>query len=200
MENRTGKHKKQHCGGMNFVIREMRGEDASEVVKFADRWIGLGYFNHADILDYLDRSEKDGHVSSLVAFCGGELAAIRITLAPGKWIDLGLDVCPEKWGVEEESVGYFKSLFVAKKYQQKGLGRKLSKASMEKLVQMGAKAVVCHSWLESPDNSSQLYLKSMGFSAVKNYPLFWHDVGYFCTGCEKRKCVCSAVEMVKIIP
>ena len=54
-------------------------------------------------------------------------------------------------------MGYFKSLFIHEDYQGAGLGKTLShKASV--LKEMGAHAVLCHSWMESPKNSSQRYL------------------------------------------
>ena len=96
-------------------------------------------------------------------------------------------------------MSYFKSLFVSGDYQQQGLGKTLSTKSIELLKQMGAEAILCHSWLESPGNSSQKYLQRMGFTDVTTHEKFWYPVDYHCTRCGPAKCVCTAIEMIKKI-
>ena len=70
---------------------------------------------------------------------------------------------------------------------------------MEVIKLMGGKAVLCHSWLESPGNSSQRYLSSIGFESVKEHEKFWYEIDYECTRCGPEKCVCTAMEMIKYL-
>lgn len=178
-------------------IRAVHSDDLGLIKDFTDRWIGEGYYSQGELEHYLEQSRG----CSLGAFAAsGELAAIRISLAPTTWIEeLGRGLTPKAWDVLPEQMAYFKSLFVAKKFQAKGLGRKLSLASIDLLKQQGAKAVLCHSWLESPNNSSQRYLKNLGFSEIARFPKFWYPIDYECTRCGPERCVCTAVEMVKYI-
>ena len=67
------------------------------------------------------------------------------------------------------------------------------------LKDMGAEAVLCHSWMESPENSSQRYLLKMGFQKIKEHPKFWYEIDYFCTRCGPSRCVCTAGEMIKLL-
>lgn len=173
-------------------------KDNLEAVRtFTDRWIGEGYFEAKELEECLDLSQASGLNSSLAALVDGELAGVRITFAPGKWIEKARGASFELWNAPKDRVGYFKSLFVADKFQKRGIGRKLSETSLQTLKEMGAEAVICHSWLESPGNSSQRYLQSMGFEEVKTHPRFWHEIDYLCTRCAPKRCECGAVEMIK---
>jgi GNAT superfamily N-acetyltransferase len=182
---------------MNINIRELTQADVTMIKEFTDRWIGLNYYAPGELESLLEQ----GRGCSLGAFCeAGEMAALRLTLAPGTWhkqLERGLS--PELWRVSIDDMAYFKSLFVAEKFQAKGLGTKLSLASIENLKKSGGKAVLCHSWLESPNNSSQRYLIKLGFSAIAQFPKFWYPIDYHCTRCGPKRCECTAVEMVKYI-
>lgn len=180
---------------MSLTIRSVTSDDVAAIKVFTDKWIGLNYYQAGELEHYIEQSQG----CSLGAFAeDGELAAIRISLAPKTWIEeLGRGLTPQLWQVKADKMAYFKSLFVAKKFQAKGLGRKLSLASIEKLKQQGASAVLCHSWLESPNNSSQRYLAKLGFEEIARFPKFWYPIDYECTRCGPKRCVCTAVEMVK---
>lgn len=178
-------------------IRPLTLADVPAIKAFTDQWIGLNYYAYGELEHLIDQSLG----CSLGAFSDeGELAAIRISLAPGTWIEeIGRGLSPQVWEVAPESMGYFKSLFVADKFQACGLGRKLSLESIKLLKDCGAKAVLCHSWLESPNNSSQRYLLKLGFKPINEFPKFWYPIDYECTRCGPDRCVCTAVEMVKYI-
>ncbi len=169
----------------------------NEVKDFTDQWIGENYYSMEELEKVISFSKQDGLNASLLAFVDNELAAVRLTYAPGVWVDSQRGVTPLKWDLPKERVSYFKSLFVAEKFQQKGLGRELSKKSIEIIKQMGAQAVVCHSWLESPGNSSQKYLLKMDFKPVHTHERYWYEIDYLCTRCNPNRCVCTAVEMIK---
>lgn len=85
-------------------------------------------------------------------------------------------------------------------YQKQGLGRELSLRSLEQLHRAGALAVVCHAWVESPENSSVKYLDSLKFEKVKRHRNFWFFKEYDCTRCAPNKCECSADEMIYYLP
>jgi len=170
-----------------------------QVKEFTDRWIGANYYSLQDLEETYQFSLKAGLNASFIAFKGDDIAAIRLTYAPGNWLKKTQGMTPEKWKCQQEKVGYFKSLFVSQDYQSQGIGSALSKKSIEVLKEMGAKGIICHSWLESPENSSQKYLSKMGFYKIKDHPYFWHAVDYECTRCKINRCVCTAQEMLKEI-
>ena len=135
--------------------------------------------------------------ASFVAISDGDLAAVRLTLLPSTWIchfERGLT--PARWGIDPTKVAYFKSLFVADEFRGKGLGPQLTEASLKVLREIGAEAVLCHSWLESPETSSQRYLEKIGFELVSEWPKFWYPIDYQCTRCAPARCECTAGEMI----
>ncbi|MBT3980663.1 MAG: GNAT family N-acetyltransferase [Bacteriovoracaceae bacterium] len=169
---------------------------AEKIVSFCDRTIGDNYYSTDDIGDIYRRSILGGRNCSFLAICDLEIVGIRFSYAPNCWLDLPLAVTPDKWNVEKPKVAYFKSLFIDPSFQCRGIGKSLSSMSIEMMKEMGARAIVCHSWLESPGSSSLKYLKSMGFSKVASHPKFWHHIDYQCVRCKPEKCVCTAIEMI----
>jgi ribosomal protein S18 acetylase RimI-like enzyme len=185
---------------MNFEIRPLDNDILEDVRLFTDKWIGKNYFSLEELQLIFKKSTKDEQSSSLVAFHEGNLAGVRLTYAPGQWIDeFTRGLSKKSWDVFPSKMAYFKSLFVSGDYQQQGLGKTLSNQSIELLKGMGAEAILCHSWLESPGNSSQKYLQRMGFSDVSTHEKFWYPIDYHCTRCGPAKCVCTAIEMIKKI-
>ncbi|PIP91675.1 MAG: GNAT family N-acetyltransferase [Bdellovibrionales bacterium CG12_big_fil_rev_8_21_14_0_65_38_15] len=181
---------------MNLEVRSLRDNDLEQIKQFTDQWIGNDYYDLNSIRTILLQSKG----CSLGAFRDGHLGAVRLTLAPGTWVeefDRGLT--PSKWKIPANQMAYFKSLFVAKDFQANGLGVHLSLESIELLKMLGAKGIICHSWLESPNNSSQRYLSKLGFEAVAEFPKFWFPIDYDCTRCAPKRCECTAMEMVKYI-
>lgn len=182
---------------MSLIIKTITDGDLPAIKAFTDRWIGKDYYGEGELEQLIAQSQG----TSLGAFTAeGELGAIRLSLAPGTWMEgLGRGLTPDAWKTEASKMAYFKSLFVAKKFQAHGLGKRLSLESIELLKKHGAQAVLCHSWLESPNNSSQRYLLKLGFEAVAEFPKFWYPIDYECTRCGPSRCVCTAIEMVKYI-
>ena len=182
-------------------IRAIERKDLAAVKIFADRAIGSGYYSLEELETLFMRSQSvDGQVFSLVLVDeGGQIRGIRITYPPGKWEKgKGQGLCPELWRTPFNRTAYFQSLFVDPALTGQGYGRKLSSRSLELLKASGAQAVVCHSWRESPNDSSGRYLRSLGFELVKSHPMYWNEVDYQCTRCGKP-CVCTADEMIKYL-
>lgn len=180
----------------------MTNSDIAAVKAFTDMAIGQDYYSSQELLEILERSTADGRVFTLLLVDGAgagveEVCGVRITYPPGRWQKgKGRGLHPEKWGVPLTKVAYFQSLFIAPNRTGQSWGKKLSLASLEMLRAAGALAVVCHSWKESPQDSSGRYLRSLGFEAVATHPLYWKDVDYVCTRCGKP-CLCTAEEMIK---
>lgn len=183
-----------------MLIREFADTDIQKVLQFTDDWIGKNYFSEEELAEVYHRSLRDGLTASFLAESdNGEIVAARLSYAPGEWTSHARGLSFDLWKCDHREVGYFKSLFVSRDFQGRGLGRKLSSLSIERLKQMGTQAIVCHSWLESPGNSSQRYLKKMGFDEVKRYPKFWFLIDYECTKCAPSRCECTAIEMIKYL-
>ena len=182
----------------DFHLRPMEEKDLGLVRNFADKWIGQDYFEEKELRRYFSYSLVADQSCSYVAFKDEELVGIRLTFAPGNWIDeFSKGLTYDQWSVDKEKTAYFKSLFIAESAQGQGVGKFLSTLSMEAL--KNAEAIVCHSWLESPNNSSFSYLKKFGFQKVREHPLFWNHLEYECIRCTPSRCECSAVEMIKFL-
>ena len=191
---------------MITYLRPLEISDITATLAFTDQWIGVNYYSSTEMQEILAISCQGSKNASLGAFAkssngeGHNLVGVRLTFAPGAWITKkGRGISPDLWQVGPERVAYFKSLFVRPDFQQLGIGRQLSEKSIAILQEMGARAIVCHSWLESPRNSSQAYLSKMGFTCVAVHPMFWHEIDYLCTRCAPGRCVCTAMEMIKYL-
>lgn len=168
-------------------------DDLEEVISFMDIWSGKNYYQKPEMISIIERSLG----ASFVARVGDELAGVRLTHAPGNWLHEYTQVSPSKWEIQKSEIAYFKSLFVSSDFQKMGIGKTLSTKSIEVLKELGAKGVLCHSWLESPENSSQIYLNNMGFESVAEHENFWFEIPYECIRCSPGPCVCTGVEMIK---
>lgn len=185
---------------MAVNIEEITAKDLDSILQFTDKWIGKDYFSANELVKVISQGQSNGVNTSLKAVSSNnEIAGVRLTLAPGEWVNEMRGLSTDLWSVPTGSVGYFKSLFISEEFQKQGLGKLLSTESISRLRSLGAKAVICHSWLESPGNSSQRYLLSMGFQPVKTYEAFWSTIDYHCTKCGAAKCMCTAIEMIKYI-
>jgi ribosomal protein S18 acetylase RimI-like enzyme len=186
-----------------FKIKEIRIKplalsDLPVLLDFTDQWIGKSYYSEKDLEQIYRQSNLNGMNSSLIAWHNNKIKGIRFSLAPGQWIDSSSKIYSDRWGVAQNKAGYFKSLFICDEFQRMGLGSTLSHQSIEILKNMGAEAVVCHSWLESPNNSSQKYLKNNGFKEVGRHLNFWYSIDYQCPRCWPDRCICTAVEMLLV--
>lgn len=178
-------------------IRELKKGDLESLKAFADREIGSGYYSVDELREIFERSEKNGVMYSLV-LCdeGGGIQGMRFTYPPGNWNEgKGKGLSPELWPHQKSQTAYFQSLFLTEKLQGQGWGGRLSGEALKRLKRSEAKGVVCHSWKESPNNSSTKYLLKLGFRPVADHPLYWKDVDYECTRCLKPPCQCTATEM-----
>jgi GNAT superfamily N-acetyltransferase len=193
----------KHKGGIpkgGPILRELKPSDFEAVMRFADANIGQDYFSQEKLENIFKATHKDGVTCSFVLEDDQGIQGVRLSYPPNQWIARhpSQKIHPELWKTPLSQTGYFQSLFIAEKYQGKGWGQRLSMAAVENLKSLGAKAIVCHSWDESPKNSSRKYLDRFGFIAVISIPKFWYAIDYECTRCGKP-CVCTATEMVYYI-
>lgn len=178
-------------------IRPFTPEDLPAVKDFTDREIGQNYYSLDELKDIYARSLKDGIMCSLlIENSEGEVKGIRLSYPAGLWESgKGKGLHPEKWPFPRQQTAYFQSLFLSPDLQGQGWGGKVSQEALRLLRQTGAKGVVCHSWKESPNNSSTRYLQKLGFETIAEHPLYWSKLDYNCTRCGKPPCQCTALEM-----
>lgn len=184
----------------DIAIKPLQAEHENEFLKFADLAIGKDYFDRDEFKEILRLStDQNGRCASFVLTNPDQkVLGMRLSYLPGRWLDsFGTERCmTHLWSVASEQAGYFKSLFLAPELRGRGLGPLLSTKSIEVLKQAGCDAVVTHSWKESPNNSSQRYLKHFGFKKIGEHPQFWSHIDYQCTRCGRPPCQCTAVEMI----
>lgn len=178
-------------------IRGYALSDVGQVKSFADANIGQGYFSEAELEAIYHRSQKGGLQCSLVLEDEQHrIRGVRITYPPGHWPHGKRNgLSPRKWGVEFKDVAYFQSLFLDPPLTGQGWGPRLSRHAIQVLLRLGTKAVVAHSWKESPHASSGRYLRALGFTSVATYPNYWRNTGASCVRCGQL-CDCTAEEMI----
>lgn len=186
---------------MSYAIEALQQSELGALKSFTDRSIGQGYYSAQELEDIFERSfgvDATGtkHMCSFLLKEAGKILGVRITYPPGLWNHgKGKGLTQQKWPFQLSQTAYFQSLFLDESTQGKGLGAKLSAKSLEVLKSLGARGVVCHSWKESPHNSSSRYLEKMGFVVLAEHPKYWKDVDYNCTRCGSPPCQCTALEM-----
>jgi ribosomal protein S18 acetylase RimI-like enzyme len=178
-------------------IRPFKKEDLIAIRRFTDHEIGVGYYSEKELEEIFTRSSKNNIMCSLLLENEkGQILGVRISYPPGNWEQgKGSGLYSEKWPHSLSETAYFQSLFISKELQGQGWGGRLSCAALLALKEVGAKGVVCHSWKESPNDSSTRYLKKLGFEFIEEHPEYWKGVDYFCTRCGKPPCRCTALEM-----
>jgi ribosomal protein S18 acetylase RimI-like enzyme len=186
---------------MSVVLRELKGSDFEGVLTFTDTHIGRNYFSEEKLKKLFKASHRNNVNCSFVLEDSEGIKGLRLTFPPGQWSAEWIDrdtrqpTHPELWQTPADHVAYFQSLFIASQYQGEGWGERLSMASIENLKKLGARAVVCHSWDESPYNSSRKYLLKLGFQPLVSIPHYWKMIDYECTRCG-QPCLCTATEMI----
>lgn len=185
-----------------LIIREMTFSDLPAVQKFTDEAIGKDYYSMSELEEIFQKSISrdkfgtDTMCSLVLTDAKNQIFGIRLTYTPGKWSKgKGKGLSPELWPFDFSEMAYFQSLFIHPDLTGKGYGKEMSLKAISILKKIGTKAIVCHSWFDSPGDSSGKYLRSLGFKVVATHPLYWKDVDYVCTRCGKP-CVCTAVEML----
>ena len=181
---------------MDIVIRRMDRGETEEVSLLADKLVGVGYYPPSLVADYMDQSTSEAGMFSYVASLDDRLVAFRFVLPPGRWEHgRGRGLSVDRWPAPLTDSAYFQSCFVDDGVMGQGIGRKLAWRALWDLKESGARAVVAHSWKESPHGSSLRYLERLGFQAVDEHPEYWKEVDYHCRRCGSP-CLCTAVEMV----
>lgn len=185
---------------MSLKIIPLDASWTDAFIAFTDIGIGTGYYRKSDVNTLL-AANQPYNTSFLLVDEESHIRGVRVSYPPGRWIHL---VGPERlfldrWSDAADKVGYFKSLFLDPAVQGQGWGPLLSAKSIEAMKQWNAKAILTHSWKESPNNSSTRYLESIGFKVLGEHKLFWSKVDYDCSGCNTRPCICTANEMYKRI-
>jgi hypothetical protein len=180
-----------------MTIRPLLKSDLKNVKVFTDQWIGKDYYTVSELESLYQYSHRDDFNVSFLALDNEEIVGIRLSFLPGIWLqEFKTGLSKDKWECEEKELAYFKSLFIHENYRGQGLGPKLSQASLDRLKKVGAKSVLCHSWLESPEGSSRRYLEKIGFKLINKWPKFWYPIDYLCTRCAPERCICTAGEMI----
>ena len=156
--------------------------------------IGVDYFKDHELEKMYHNSFAAQTNCSFVLMEGTNLRGVRITYPPGQWTKgKGEDLAEEEWPHPKSSTAYFQTIYLDPAVAGKGWGKKLSEKSLAILKGLGVKGVVCHSWKESPYNSSNRYLTALGFVSVAEYPSYWKNCS--CGICTTELCECTAVEM-----
>ncbi len=192
----TGSGRGGRATVMSVEIRVMTHEDVLDVSALADRLVGDDYYTPELVAETMERSTLSDQIFSYVAVSGGEVVAFRFVLPPGRWEHgRGEALAPERWGAPLEKTAYFQSCFVDHAVMGQGIGRRLAHRALVDLKDLGARAVVAHSWKESPHGSSLRYLTRLGFEAVAEHPEYWVEVDYTCA-LDGKPCHCTAIEVV----
>lgn len=181
-----------------MLIRPLAEKDYQAVTSLANQVHGHGYFT----IESLHEMHLQG-VSHSISACfvlemNLSVVGFRITFAPKQWF-IDQWCSPELWGLEPESVCYFKSNTLHESVRGKGYGQQLLQRSIQAVKLQGGKAGIGHIWCQSPNNAAIRYFERAGAAHIKTHKNRWHDPkeyqGFNCQVC-RGQCHCSAEEML----
>lgn len=179
---------------MSLEIVPLKKEDLPSIKVFSDKFISKDYFQDQELADIYQRSFAGETMCSFLLKKDEKILGLRLTYPPGNWEKgKGSELFEQKWPHKKNETAYFQTIYLDPDLSGQGWGKKLSQKSIEVLKYLGAKGIVCHSWKESPHNSSNRYLSSLGFKAIAELPEYWRDCT--CAICTGDYCKCTAVEM-----
>ena len=170
-----------------------------KVIDLGNEVHGSGYLTQDIIEKIYKKGLKDGINCSFVMLDGEKAVGFRLTYAPTNW-QVDQWCSPDIWKYPIEEICYFKSSTVDEAYRSHGIATRMLNASIEAVKKQGAKAGICHTWMQSPGNAAYLYFTKCGGQHLKTYPNRWLEdsyAGYRCVVCGKDEyCHCDAGEMV----
>lgn len=176
-------------------IRPFELSDIESVKQLSDNLIGQGYYKVDELKGIYKKSILNGLNCSFVLEINGKIVGMRFTYPPGNWSEgKGKGLTENLWPRKKERTGYFQSLFISPEFTNQGFGKKISLESINVLKKLKAEGIVCHSWKESPGDSSRKYLKALGFKKIAVHEKYWEFVDYICPLGEVP-CSCTAEEM-----
>lgn len=183
---------------LKLTIFPLTLKDLDAFLKFTDQQIGQNYYTKDEAARLIEPFQ--GSASPPLSFAlkneSQEILGVRLSLG-NEEVHRLKNLNKLSLSIDELSpVGYFKSLFLHPDCQKQGWGQKLSLESINSFKTLHYKAIVAHSWKESPHNSSFKYLQKLGFQTVQEHPLFWSEIDYNCTRCLSPPCQCTAIEMI----
>ena len=166
-----------------------------QIITLADREFGKGYCDTDSLKKWIQLNNPSYSLGLIDE--QKNLHGFRITFPAGSWLHFMGDKCATKlWNLPTEGVAYFKSIVISHQLQGLGWGPQLSKETIKVLTDISNTAIVCHSWKESPYNSSVRYLSKLGFRPIAEHKNFWSDANFFCSKCQTPPCQCTALEMI----
>ncbi|MCL1052112.1 GNAT family N-acetyltransferase [Shewanella abyssi] len=182
------------------MIQPLEQKHFNDVIELGNLVHGNGYLDDNSLQSIVAKGNKNGINSCFVAIESNRLLGFRLTYAAQQWL-IDKWCTPNRWGVSQEQVGYFKCNTVAADARGKGIGGLLLDASITALKQQGATAGVSHLWKQSPNNSAVRYFTKAGGVLIKEHPERWNDTAehpdYICVLCGPS-CHCAACEMLLI--
>jgi len=177
-------------------IRDGNPDDLPLIQQISDTVLGTGYFttfnNNLFSESHLIRVIIDNEI--LVGFCYSYITSF-------KEINKEWDLSEHQFALNDK-VGILKTIAIKTEFQNKGLGNKLVKDTINYLVQKNATAIFTSLW-NHPDTDSNISLMvKNGFRWQKTIPNYWTSDsiknGYHCLVCG-YPCKCLASIYLKTI-
>lgn len=185
-----------------FSVRELSEKEFEGIINLGNKVHGENYLSYKDLRDVLHRSIKNetNCSFSLVKkdIQGEQVVGFRLTYAPGMW-EIDKWCSPERWGVSEHEVCYFKCNTIDENLRGSGLGKMLLNRSIIKVKKQGAVAGLAHIWMGSPDNIAYKYFSRVKGQLVELHPRRWREKILASNGtCSKcgTHCECDGAEMI----
>jgi len=183
----------------NLTIYPLTPEYFQRVIALGNEVHGDGYLTDEMIEKIYNKSLLNDINCSFVMLDQDRVIGFRLTYAPTKW-EMDEWCSPDLWKLPIEQLCYFKSSTVDSDYRGKGVAKTMLQAAMSAAKDQGAKAGICHTWMQSPGNAAYKYFIGCGGKLLKTYPDRWLEdsyAGYRCVACLPEKyCHCDAGEMI----
>lgn len=185
------------------IYRDYQPQDSNPIIEIGDEVLGRGYITVDEIDEcYKEKSRAKGNVNFFVAELDGKIAGFSWAYRPGLFpsgpFAKGL------WPVDESEVAYIATMGVKREFGRRGIGTELLRRLHKRAREQGAKALVSHSWIESPGNASTKLVNKSKFTPLKIHYRLWYKKTWYessedisiCRRCILPPCRCSALEVM----
>jgi transcriptional regulator with XRE-family HTH domain/ribosomal protein S18 acetylase RimI-like enzyme len=187
----------------DFEIVDLKNKHIPQVLDICDSELGKDYLSYEDLRnvikyeEYICKVAVNTSTNDVIGFCMCVLTDPDGALNIISWPDNKLPKAIEY----SEKIGVIKTIAVYNKYQGYGIGKKITEACYEVLLDEGMDSACSIAWRNGDVTNVGGVLTSLGFREFTSIENYWKDdseeKGYDCPTCG-NPCSCTGVIYIKI--
>lgn len=182
--------------GQKITVRQLTTADRqffSEALELLNRTQGRDLFSPT----YLDECLADEKCFVLIGLVANQLVSVGVAQIINNYdyyLKFDSNIAQK---FKNKIIGSFSTLCVHEDYRGQGIGQKISQHRLAWLKNQKCDSIIGVSWVSGLAHTSDRVFERMGFRAIKKVDNFYVESStekpFFCPGCQKSPCICSAI-------